>query len=465
AAALPLASSARERSRVSPVLALGLLAVVGVLATRLPRLPPRRPRSLDVLFAAGTPLLLLGIVLGPGIELLDTAALRALSPVTALTLGWLGALLGARCERRYVTRIPRRLWLLSGLEAVAVLLVVGLAAWLLARARPALGAAWTPRLPAVLALGTVAAASGPGAVALAARTLGVRRSVARVFGLAATLATAWATLALAAARAGTARGWGAPHLRSVPDHHRGRARPPHRLGARGRPDPVGAADRGEVGSRALRSRPAPAGRDPAPAGPRDHRAGRSRGRPGRELPPRGRRAVGHGTPAPDDHRGGRGPGAARGPAPDAPRAPVDGVDRAGAGPRAYGRIPRGLSRDADLGGRVGGLEPRRAGGRRSGPGGDASRGGAPAGAVRPPAGAARGPGRGRRAPARRDDPHRSGRVGGDLAGAAGPHRQGRRRGRSAAAGSRRPARRRPGGGRGGGAGRRRHAARRAARRR
>jgi len=181
---------------VSPVLALGLLAVVGVLATRLPRLPPRRPRSLDVVFAAGTPLLLLGIVLGPGIELLDAAALRALSPVTALTLGWLGALLGARCERRYVTRIPRRLWLLSGLEAVAVLLVVGLAAWLLARARPALGAAWTPRLPAVLALGTVAAASGPGAVALAARTLGVRRSVARVFGLAATLATAWATLAL-----------------------------------------------------------------------------------------------------------------------------------------------------------------------------------------------------------------------------------------------------------------------------
>src|SRR5437879_10962856 len=48
----------------------------------------------------------------------------------------------------------------------------------------------------MLALGTVAAASGPGAVALAARTLGVRRSVARVFGLAATLATAWATLAL-----------------------------------------------------------------------------------------------------------------------------------------------------------------------------------------------------------------------------------------------------------------------------
>jgi len=201
---------------VSPVIALGLLAAVGVLATRLPRLPPRRPRSLDLLFAAGAPLVLLGVVLGPGIELLDAAALRALAPVTALALGWFGALLGARCERRYVRRIPPRLWLLSGLEALAVLFVVGLAAWLLARARPALGAAWTPRLFAVFALGTVAVASGPGAVALAARVLRLRRSVARVFGLAATLATAWAALALTLAltisplRAGAAGG-GATH--------------------------------------------------------------------------------------------------------------------------------------------------------------------------------------------------------------------------------------------------------------
>ena len=181
---------------MSPVLALGLLAAAGVLATRLPRLPLRRPRSLDLLCAAGAPLVLLGVVLGPGIELLDAAVLRALAPVTALALGWLGALLGARFERRYVTRIPRRLWLLSGLEALAVLLVVGLAAGLLARARPTLGAAWTPRLFSVAALGSVAVASGPGAVALAARALGVRRSVAREFALGATLETAWAVLAV-----------------------------------------------------------------------------------------------------------------------------------------------------------------------------------------------------------------------------------------------------------------------------
>src|SRR2546429_9539146 len=64
-AALALASSARERSRVSPVLALGLLAAVGVLAAHLPRRPPRRPRPPGVRFPSGPPLPPLAILLGP----------------------------------------------------------------------------------------------------------------------------------------------------------------------------------------------------------------------------------------------------------------------------------------------------------------------------------------------------------------------------------------------------------------
>src|SRR2546428_1328072 len=58
----------------------------------------RPPRS--TLFPYTTLFRSLGVVLGPGIELLDAAALRALAPVTALALGWLGAVLGARCQRR-----------------------------------------------------------------------------------------------------------------------------------------------------------------------------------------------------------------------------------------------------------------------------------------------------------------------------------------------------------------------------
>src|SRR2546429_4073105 len=112
-------SSARERSRVnvSPVLALAGLAAIGLLATRLPRPAWPRVASLDPLLGAGGPLVAVGLVLGPGIGFLSPALLRALAPVMALALGWIGAALGARFEWRYVRRIPPDVWLLAGLSA------------------------------------------------------------------------------------------------------------------------------------------------------------------------------------------------------------------------------------------------------------------------------------------------------------------------------------------------------------
>src|SRR5881398_1886937 len=137
---------------VNPVLALGLLAVAGLLAARLPRPSSTRPPSLDLALTAGAPLVLLGLVLGPGIELLARPLWRALAPLTAFAIGWIGAALGARFEWRYVRRIPRGTWLLAGLSATGAFAAVALAVALLARLVPTLGAAWTPRLPAVLAL-------------------------------------------------------------------------------------------------------------------------------------------------------------------------------------------------------------------------------------------------------------------------------------------------------------------------
>ena len=179
---------------MNPVLALGLLAVVGLLATRLPRWPARHPLNLDLVLAAGGPLVLLGLVLGPGIDLINRPVLRALAPVTALAIGWIGATLGARFEWRYVRRIPRDVSLLALASAGATALTVAVGAWLLARLIPALGAAWVPQVAAVLTLAAVAAASGPEAVTLVARMLGIRRSVAQVFSLAAALETACGAL-------------------------------------------------------------------------------------------------------------------------------------------------------------------------------------------------------------------------------------------------------------------------------
>jgi len=198
-ARLAPASSVRERSRVTvgPVLArFAGLAAVGLLAARLPRRAWRRPPGLQVLLAAGGPLVAVGVALGPGIELLDQPTLRRLAPLTALALGWLGAALGARFEWRYLRRIPRGIWLLAALEAASAFLSVAFGAALLARLRPALAAAWIPRLPAILTLAAAAAAAGPGAVVLVARIGGVRPRVARAVARVALIEAGCAALAL-----------------------------------------------------------------------------------------------------------------------------------------------------------------------------------------------------------------------------------------------------------------------------
>ena len=179
----------------SPVLALAGLAAIGLLATRLPPVRWRHATSFDLVLATGGPLVLLGLVLGPGIDLINRPVLAALAPVTALAIGWIGATLGARFEWRYVRRIGRGTWLLAALAATTTFLVVALGAWLLGRVVPALSAAWAPRLPAVLTLGAVAAVSGPEVVTLVARVAGVRKSAARAFSLAAALETAGGALA------------------------------------------------------------------------------------------------------------------------------------------------------------------------------------------------------------------------------------------------------------------------------
>jgi hypothetical protein len=186
---------------VSPILALALLAAAGMAATRLPRPALRHSLSLDLVLAAGAPLVLLGIVLGPGLDVLDQPALRALAPITALGIGWIGAGVGARLEWRVVRRVPRRAWALAALHAAAVFVTTALAAWLLGRAAPALGAAWRPTRPALLILAATAIVSGPGAVALVARAVGVRRALAEAFERAATLETALGALAFAFALA------------------------------------------------------------------------------------------------------------------------------------------------------------------------------------------------------------------------------------------------------------------------
>jgi hypothetical protein len=170
---------------VHPLLALALLALAGIAAAQLPWRRP--PLALAAAVATGLPLLLGGLVLGPGIDLVDRTTLRALAPVLALAIGWIGAALGARFQWRQIRRIPRAVWLLAAVQAAATTAVLGAAVWGLLRALPPLRAAWAPAGPTLATLAAVVIVSGPGAVAVAARAAGLGRRLERTLTRAAAL--------------------------------------------------------------------------------------------------------------------------------------------------------------------------------------------------------------------------------------------------------------------------------------
>ena len=196
---------------MNPVLALALLLAAGLAATRL-RLPPLRHMT----SLAGAPFLVAGLVLGPALDVLDRGTLRTLTPITALGIGWIGAVFGAQLEWRLLRRIRRRAWGLAAAQAGAVLVLTVLVARLLTRLVPALALVWRPTIPALLTLGAVAVISGPAAVTAVAPALRPSTSLIRSLELAALLDTALGAVVFAFALglsqphrafAGAALGW------------------------------------------------------------------------------------------------------------------------------------------------------------------------------------------------------------------------------------------------------------------
>jgi len=151
---------------VHPVLALALVILAGIGVTRLSRPAFRHPALLTDLIATGVPFLLLGLLLGPGLGVIDAEGLRMLEPLIVLAIGWTGAVFGAHLEWRMVRRISARTWLVGATLALPVLVVTTVMAVTVARALPPLAEVWgRPLLPAALVLGgaltTAASQRGP----------------------------------------------------------------------------------------------------------------------------------------------------------------------------------------------------------------------------------------------------------------------------------------------------------------
>ena len=179
---------------VNPVLVLILIIVAGLALTRIPSVT-ERVAKLPLVHAAGTPLLLLGVVLGPLSGVLSDEVLDTLAPVMALAIGWTGAAFGARLPWRLIRRVPPGFLALASLPAGGSFLAVTGATIVLALLIPALRAAWQPLALVALTHGALAAVAASAVVELAARLTGVRHARARRLALGATIQTAWGALA------------------------------------------------------------------------------------------------------------------------------------------------------------------------------------------------------------------------------------------------------------------------------
>lgn len=194
---------------VHPFLALALLLAAGVGVIHLLRRSAHRglPEvpTLRSPMAAGAAFVLLGVLLGPGLRVLDSATLRDLTPLTALGLGAIGALAGTALPWRLLRRMPRREWAAGAALAAATFILTALVTVALVRLVPALAAAWRPVLPAVVTFGAISAVG----------TSIVPGATRRVTAIATLLGIGAFAVMLAAYRPGAgtlAAGWGIPRI-------------------------------------------------------------------------------------------------------------------------------------------------------------------------------------------------------------------------------------------------------------
>jgi len=138
---------------------------------------PKAPIGVQVLIASGTPLVLVGALLGPITGVVTRELASQLAPVSALGLGWLGMLFGLQLDRAIVREFRGVLWRFALLQAGIAFLIAALGAAVIRLTLPGLREAWAPGEAAIFTLAAVAAISAPTGVSIAARRLKLRGPV------------------------------------------------------------------------------------------------------------------------------------------------------------------------------------------------------------------------------------------------------------------------------------------------
>lgn len=126
-----------------------------------------------LLIVSGAEYVLLGILLGPQVAgVLSSDLLESFAPVTALALGWMGAIIGSRFMLRNMVRVPGVTWRIAFAESMLTLCIVCGVELLLIRWL--FGLSTARALGPSLALGAFACASAVTGIEFAVRRFGGR---------------------------------------------------------------------------------------------------------------------------------------------------------------------------------------------------------------------------------------------------------------------------------------------------
>ena len=146
------------------------------------------------LVVSGAEYLLLGILLGPQLSgVLSPAILDSFAPLSSLTLGWMGALIGSRLWLGRLVRVPSALSRVAVVESCLTLTAVSGAMTYVLHWH--LGLPLPEVIAPAIALGAIAVASAAAGISMATRQLDGREVIVRQLGLATTTNAAVAVLA------------------------------------------------------------------------------------------------------------------------------------------------------------------------------------------------------------------------------------------------------------------------------
>ncbi|UCC73104.1 MAG: cation:proton antiporter [Gemmatimonadota bacterium] len=161
---------------MNPILAVLLLALIGLIGAQLTFARRRVPLGPRISIAIGLPFLFVGFLLGPHLlEMLSLQTVGQLTPLLALGLGWIGVLFGLQLDRDHLRQFPPRYLALALLQAVVAFGIVFLIGYLITDA-------WFSLSLEVIVLVAAATAcvSTPAAIALISNTYMARGRVTRL---------------------------------------------------------------------------------------------------------------------------------------------------------------------------------------------------------------------------------------------------------------------------------------------